>query len=203
MPVNNTVNEQYSKSFGLGSSPARRSYEQVKAFVENVSPAIVDVLGRFVGTMRDAIRVGQYQVGPPYVYSNAVTLTAGQNTVLPVNVPANGTIRSFQWGVFNQTATPADAVKLAGVTSVGTGALQLYEAVGDAFPQPATSSSVTVPGPYPFTQGLPFMEDGFARRIDVAQGDIIKVACSNNGADTYQIVFFVEQYYTEQVMVRK
>ena len=136
-----------------------------------------------MGVMRDAIRLGQYQVGPPYIYQESFVLNPNSDTEFSVNIDADGTIAMFNAIVERDATADTPPFDEAFVESIGIGSQLFYQNKG----------GLAVSG-LSFTS-FPQFDQGLLRRIKVKQGDIWRIKAVNTGVETYRVSFSAEQYF--------
>lgn len=167
---------------------------QLEQWIRKVSPGFVEEAWKLVGTLRDAIRVGQYDLGIPFTYQRSAELLPLSSQPLVLNVKKFGVISHMVPFVSNITANTPDARLNAGVTRIQIGAQTIYEAQDGTLFRPSevfATGFVPVAGGF----GLPADEQGYLRRIPVAQGDVIEVEIRNfSQTDTFQVGLLVTQY---------
>ena len=209
MDFNDSASEVRGREYGMSSSAGLRLKNNIKKMIEQMPPIFVQGTVRLLGLLRDAVRIAQYDVGPPFIYTQSIVLAPGAGNVFALNIPQDGTVRSFRWVVTNigsdDTTPPSDFRMLAGVTNVGIASLSYFSAEDNEFVQWAGGPTSWGPGLNGVSAGnqpvnaLAASLDGFARRIDVAKGTNWKVAVVNRSpSDRYQIVFLVEQYWRDR-----
>ncbi len=177
---------------------ARRPLHLLTAKLEQwgrqVAPAFINEAWKLVGTLRDAIRVGQYDLGIPFSYQKSAELLPGTSQPLILNVKKFGVISHMVPFATNISPGLADPRLNAGVTRIQIGAQTIYEAQDSTLFRPSeafVTGFVPVAGGF----GLPADEQGYLRRIPVAQGDVIECEIRNFSAtDTFQIGLMVTQY---------
>ncbi len=139
-----------------------------------------------MGVTRDAIRLGQYQVGPPYIYQQSFVLAPNSDTEFAVNIDADGTVAMFNAIVQIDATANQPAFDEAFIESIGIGSQLFYQNKGGL-----AISGLTF-GSFPqFTQGL-------LRRIKVKQGDIWRIKAVSTSADVYRVSFSAEQYFASR-----
>lgn len=166
---------------------------RIAQWAQRVAPGAVNGAWQLIGTLNDAIRAGQYDLGMPFIYSRTIEVTSGESTPLIVPVKKYGVIQTFVPVVTNITDPRADLRIEAGITRIEIGAQTFYEAQEGTLFRPTDVFST---GFANIGHGTALPEDyfGFLRRIPVAQGDVINVTFRNFGADTYQCGLVVVQY---------
>ncbi|HDZ21910.1 hypothetical protein LCGC14_0784460 [marine sediment metagenome] len=178
---------------------ARRPMHLLTAKLEQwgrqVAPAFINEAWKLVGTLRDAIRVGQYDLGIPFVYQKSAEVGPETSVPLVLNVKKFGVISHMTPFVTNIEGGGGSDVRLnAGVVRIQIGAQTIYEAQNGTLFRP---SEVFATGFIPVAGGFgsPADEQGYLRRIPVAQGDVIEVEIRNfSTTDTFQIGLQVTQY---------
>lgn len=180
------------------SHDARRPLKPVTAklaeWAQGSSNIFVNQAWRLVGTLADAIRSGQYDLGMPFTYSKSIELTPGETNVLVLNVKKFGVIQHMTPVVSNITEPTSDQDINAGITRIQIGAQTFWEAQDGTLIRPA---QVMASGFIPNIQGVRSPSDtlGYLRRIPVAQGDVIECDVRNfSAADNYQVSLVVTQY---------
>lgn len=175
--------------------PLKPLTARIAAWAQAASNPFVAQAWALVGTLADAIRAGQYDLGMPFSYSKSVTLLPNQRgSVLILNVKKFGVIQHMTPVVSNITTPTVDQDILAGITRIQIGAQTFWESQDGTLIIPA---QVMASGFIPNTQGVRSPSDtlGYLRRIPVAQGDVIECDVTNNSpTDTYQVSLVVTQY---------
>ena len=146
-------------------------------------PRLVDLTTRFLGVLRDAIRLGEYELGPPFIYASSFEVPGGGAIVHPISVPADGEVVFFSFGTENITVPTTDPRNLIVFEELSVGSQKFFSNESGAFLVQPTSGSLG-----------PFERQGFLRRIRVRQSQEWKFRVSNQGADTYQVSIFFSQY---------
>lgn len=156
------------------------------------APAVAQAW-RLVGTLTDAIRAGQYDLGMPYIYTKTLELGPGEDKPLLINVRKYGVIQDFIPMVSNISNPRVDLRIQAGITRVEIGAQTFYISEENTLFRP---SEVFTTGFVPVVNGtlMPQNFFGFLRRVPIAQGDTIQAIFKNFGTDTYQVGLTVVQY---------
>ena len=168
---------------------------KLQQWARHVAPTFVDEAWRLVGTLRDAIRAGQYDLGIPFIYQKTVEVLPGASVPLILNVKKFGVISHLVPVATNISGPIFPDFRIrGGVTRIQIGAQTIFEAQDGTLFQP---SQVYTTGFTPVALGAPSPQDeqGFLRRIPVAQGDVIEVQCRNfSTTDTFQVGLVVTQY---------
>lgn len=191
------MNEQTRFEQERGVQPGRRLAKvtaEIAQWAQKVSAPAVTQAWRLVGSLNDAIRAGQYDLGMPYLYQKTLELLPGEDKPLLINVRKYGVIQDFIPMVSNIENTPTDRRLEAGVTRVEIGAQTFFISEENTLFRP---TEIFASGFVPQNGGgnMPQNFFGFLRRIPIAQGDTIQVICKNFSTnDTYQVGITVVQY---------
>ncbi len=180
---------------------ARAPLELIAAGLEKwakvVSPNFIDQAWRLVGTLRDAIRAGQYDLGIPFQYQNSIELLPGTSQPFVLNVLKFGVISHMTPFVTNVDggSGPGPDLRInAGVTSISIGGQRIFDAQEGTLFRPSavfTTGFASVAG----GAASPQDHQGYLRRIPVAQGDVVQVEARNfSPTDTFQIGLMITQY---------
>jgi hypothetical protein len=177
---------------------ARRPMHLLTAKLEQwgrqVAPGFINEAWKLVGTLRDAIRVGQYDLGIPFMYQKTAELLPETSVPLIINVKKFGVISHMMPLVTNITPGAGDFRLNAGITRIQIGGQTIFEAQDGTLFRPTevfTTGFTPVAGGF----GSPADQQGYLRRIPVAQGDVIEVQLRNfSTTDSMQIGLMVTQY---------
>jgi hypothetical protein len=193
-----SVQDRFAEVRGQGirrlTGPLRAQLEHWAGATSN---KFVDAAWELVGTLRDSIRAGQYDLGVPFQYAKQVILSPGERTTMPMNVKKFGVIQQMVPLVTNITATPSDTFLLAGFTRVQIAAQTFWDTESSVLAMRTDGLASSYTGFVPKAGGT---EDtatslGYLRRIPVAQGDVIECEIVNNSTtDTYKVALIVTQY---------
>ena len=175
-------------------APLHRLKMQVKEWRVRAGGKFVGAAWNLVDTLSDAIRAGQYDVGMPLIYSEAIEVAGGASRVMVINVPAFGAIQQLIPFVTPTLDVPTEARVNAGIVKITIGTTIFYVAQNGTLMKPHLGGYTS--GFSPVANGVGTAENilGYLRRIPVAQGDTIQVDIRNEGAEVYQVGLTVVQY---------
>lgn len=143
-----------------------------------------------LGLLRDTIRIGQTEVGVPFVWVGTAEVDAATVRQCTFPVPADGLVRDFRWVL--QVAPGEVAAVGAYVERVGLGAQDLFQNIGGQYAIVGAISPV-----------LPKDEDGFLRRVAAYQNAAFIVNVNNPTDSKFVIAFWVEQYGIPPYVARR
>jgi len=177
-----------------GSAPLHKLKLQVREWKQRAGGKFVGAAWNLVDTLADAIRLGQYDLGMPLVYTAAIDLVGGEARPLILNVPTFGVIQQMIPFVTPVEDVPSEARINAGITKITIGTTVFFLAQDGVMYRPHRAGFVA--GFSPVANGIGTAENmlGYLRRIPVAQGDTIQVDVQNVGGVGYQVGLTVVQY---------
>lgn len=166
-----------------------------ESYLGQLPPKLWGRATSLLGLLRDVIRIGQYEVGEPLLWSASIDVPVSQTLELTANVPADGMVNAFRWAVENTTA---DADVDGYVDSIALGAQTLYRNVSG---QVVTAAGDAGPlGGF----GMPFVAQGFLRRFPAYQNSSFLMRCVNLDADNvHRFSLYVEQYAIPSWVARR
>ncbi len=195
MPSERAVT-MYEKARVLASRiPIDLVTAELEMWARTIAPGFVEQAWNLVGTLRDAIRAGQYDLGIPFMYQKSIELLPNTSAPFVLNCKKFGVISHMTPFVTNVLGSGGADIRLnAGITNVSVGAQVIFEAQNGSLFRPTEVFSTgwaNVAGGAP----APADEQGYLRRIPVAQGDVINVEARNfSTTDTMQVGLMVTQY---------
>lgn len=145
-------------------------------------PALVDITMRFLGVLRDSIRLGEYELGPPLLYASSFVIPGGATIVHPISVPADGEVTNFIFIADDISVPVVDARDLLVFLELSVGSQKFF-----------SNEAGGVLG-FPPISFAPFHQQGFLRRIRVRQSQEWKLSVRNDGVDDYNVTTWFTQY---------